>query len=338
MLANLLATALIAPSATPTAACSVRFYYSAGDRRTSYHQIYLCDLRGKRFRQLTFDRSEKLDIFWLDANTVGWRQSLGVTKDETWVGYHVPTKSRTQIVTLNLKTRKRAYLHKGFLERADDYNYPWLALSRNKPLFMEYRTLEGPERNPIRIWRARHGRLISSTEVELPPEPTIDQGETFPNPFVPLGLKCTFKAGNSSRKPNKFGSYESSGQTGVLTLNGKEYVWPEADLRQAWKSADGRKLYAENQFHSGSAGVFGWIFEMDLKTAKWRVTADSVTDFEFDPNKRFWVGLGNHKETTQLGPISVWTRRLVAGDRIRGTQWNLTSRPIAADSISIRPN
>lgn len=336
MLSNLLSSALVASSPVPTAVCSVRFYYPAGDRRTSYHQVYLCDLRGKKFKKLTFDRTEKLDVFWLDVNTIGWRQSFGVTKDETWLGYHFPTRSKSQVYTLNLKTGKRNALRTGYFERADDYNFPGLAASREKPHFVEFARLDDPARVPIRIWTIKKGRLVSSPNPNLIPEPWIDEGETYPNPFVLLGLKCTFKAGEI--RTNRFGDYESSGSTGVMTLNGREYIWPEVDLRQAWKSSDGRKLYAENRFQSGSAGVYGWIFEMDLKTAKWRVVADSVTDFEFDPNKRFWVGMGNHKETAQLGQVSVWTRRLVAGDRIRGNQWNLSSRPIAADSISLRPS
>ncbi|MEI7577928.1 MAG: hypothetical protein WCK51_13635 [Armatimonadota bacterium] len=261
---------------------------------------------------------------------------MGVTKAETWLGYHFPTHLKTKVFTLNLKTGKRNAVRTGYFERADDYNFPGLAASRAKPHFVEFARLDDPARVPIRSWTIKKGRLVSSPIPNLIPEPWTDEGETFPNPFVPLGLKCTFKAGEM--RTNTFGSYESSGQTGVLTLNGKDYVWPAIDLRQAWKSADGRKLYAENRFRSGSAGSFGWIFEMDLKTAKPRVIADSIFGPEFDPDKRYWVALGNHKETTNIGKIAVWTRRLVGGDRIRGNQWNLTSRPIAADSIAIRPD
>ena len=275
-------------------------------------------------------------MFWIDANTAGWRQSLTVTKDETWLGYHFPTESKTQIFALSLKTGKRQTLQTGYFEKPDDYNFPGFAASREKPLFVEFDRLNSPERKPIRIWGKKHGRLVISPNPVLVPEPWIDSGETYPNPFAPIGLKCTFRAGEE--RTNKFGGYESSGQTGVLTLNGKSYIWPVVDLRQAWKSSDGRKLYAENRFHSGSAGVYGWIFEMDLKTAKWRVIADSIADPEFNPNKRYWVALGNHKETMKLGNLFVWTRRLVAGDRTLGNQWNLTSRPISADSIAIRPN
>ena len=336
MLANLFATVSLTSTITPSAACSVRFYYPPGDRRTSYHQIYLCDLKGKSFKQLTFDRSEKLEVFWLDANTVGWRQSLSVTKAETWLGYHHPETEKTQVVTLNLKNGKRKAVQTGFFGKVDDLVFPREMNTGVRPVFVEYSKPFDPDRPPVRIWGVKNGRLISSTKIEEMIDPWSNDGETFPNPFLQLGLKCSFKSGETLQ--NTFGGYESSGQSGVLTLNGRDYIWPVADLRQAWKSSDGRKLYAENRFHSGSAGVYGWIFEMDLETAKWRVIADSIADQEFDPNKRYWVALGNHKETMKLGNLSVWTRRLVAGDRTLGNQWNLTSRPISADSIAIRPN
>jgi hypothetical protein len=299
-------------------AFSCRFYNQPGSDKTSYHQIYLSDVHGKDRKQLTFDRSEKLSVKWVGKTKLSWIQTFGVTKEETWNGYHVPLGGRElrQLVLYDIPTKQRRVLHVGQYDSGVDLRGVQLH-RRGRPFYVEQLCGRKSqlEISNGKLIRCYHVRPNLQTDLQANPE------EHWKNYAVEVKEKETL---GSERL-----EYE-------ISRNGKQFVVPGL-VDYVWDSEDRTKIWFQETDGGNSAGYSQSITEIDWKQGIARVIANDIFSIDFRPEEPYWASVSNQKCTFKLGSKWVWQSELWCGDVRTGKQWKIASDAVHGDSVSVQP-
>ncbi|MBI1332741.1 MAG: hypothetical protein GC165_07660 [Armatimonadetes bacterium] len=323
----------LGPSA-PAIAYSCRYYYPDGDHRTSFHQIYICDLHGRHRQQITFDDSEKTSVNWVGTDKLAWLESNGSSIGETWYGYHMPTQSNTEtplarrIILYDVKTKKRTIVAKGVFSP-----YSSTRDSITYEEYEEHTTNDLLEHNILNLWKiSAKGCTKSAAPKESDSGPDGRNDGSF-SMWKPVKLDYPPKA------KDKMFEYHGrdGGGTGAVSITRKGHtLLVPGDPNKVWVKKDQSKCWFMIGSYAGSAGCDEWLYEINWKTGKLSIVADDVLGIDFDPKYRYWVATSNNKTTTDLGQKKVWQDELWCGDTRNHRQWKIAGGLVHGDSISIR--
>lgn len=327
------------PKLGPWVAMSCRIYYPPGDSRTSYHQIYVCDLHGGHRKQLTFDVAEHTDVRWVGDHTLAWVQTRGVTSHETEFGFHSPPDdgSRTEqkdLVVLNLNTGKKHVVASGLLKATGVGRHGFVAYRRGEAVYVGSRSsgVEDPSTEKVYALNPQDGKPL-----KVPPAPKfdsnlLDAGESGSR-WSRLKLDCPPVDHGSMFEYEKSGAAEGDER---VTFRGHsvyvpacpEYIW-STDTTDGWFFLCGS--------YAGSGGCDEWIYLVDWRAGRCRCVANEVLNIDFDPDCRYWGARTNNKTTTDLGKKRVWSGDLWVGDVKTRKQWKITSGVVHGVDARIQP-
>ena len=331
------------PAKTPLVAFSCRYYYPAATRKTSYHEVYISDVLGHHRRQLTFDKSENLEVRWAGRDKLAWVHVRGASKLPEGA-YHIPVPlgagwaTKGDLVLFDLRTgRKRAVAH-GVFDLDQTVECP-----RGKPA---YHVLETSSTAGSSNLNGGYYLFFSGTrarkETDAPKRLSgfFDSGRRF---FSGKGGGAILPGLDSKPQPapdmtlhSNFDNNTEPVSAVYWTDRGHKVKVPDP-LERGWYSRDHSKAWALYGQWGGDGAGSDVIFEIDWKEEKCVAIADDVADEDFDPDSQFWAASSDPHGLANLGDLQVWARDLRIGDNATGKQCRIVSGAVHVDSVSVQP-
>ena len=325
----------------PTLAIAARFYYPAGDSRTSYHQVYLCDIHGKNRRQLTHGETEHYGVYWIGRDKLAWIESTRVSKVETSIGFHDDEGAPHKLVEYDINTRKSRTVAVGEINTGSDWReavrYP-----RGQAVYQVYKTPSDlmADENAT-LYAVKSGRL---TQVKSAPatlykgRPDSENNYGPERAFWQSGLEAKVVISDQIVKTGFRGGGYEEGQATTVTWKGHTVTLPVSDIDFVWPSKKRNVWWLKSGSYAGSAGSDMFVYEYNWKTHKTRLIANDVLSLDFEGDKRYWAASSNNKYVTNLGKLTVWQRELWAGDCTTGKQWRIAAGAVHGTDARVRPD
>lgn len=321
----------------PLLAFSCRFYYPPGDKRISYHQVYVSDPHGRHRRQITFGASEKTDVRWVGRHKLAWVESESVARDDN-LGYHLTERDDWpglgRLVIYDLRAGHRKIVERGYfraLGQPREFDY----CLRGEAFYLPSRGLNPSEGMLGRRWVSFKGGEVQRLHgVPRPLYGTI----TFPRPqWSNLPVDCPPKLDASRiRLVDRYGGSDER-EWVKITHSGRTVTVPD-DPDYVWQSKNASRWWFLVGSYSGSAGSDQWVFEIDWQSGKVKVIAQDILGIDFEPHSRYWAASSNEKATAKFGRIRIWQRELWVGDARTGKQWRAASGAVHCDSARVQPD